>query len=138
MGNITIEQLLAGGGIIVAVAALGYKLWGGFKAAVSNAVAAQFKAVKESIGGLQTSIDSLDKKIDEVDKRVDRVNMQGCKNFLVRCIADFENEQPNNETEVERFWEQYAYYKDNGGNSYICHKVEALEMQGKIKRISAG
>ena len=137
MGNLTVEQILTGGGIIVGVAVLGYKLWGGFKTAVVNAVADQFETIKVSITGVQTSVDNLDKRIDDVDKRLDKVNMQGCKNFLVRCIADFENDLPNNETELERFWEQYDYYIDNGENSYVRHKVEYLESLGKIKRISA-
>lgn len=137
MGNITLDQILTGGGILVGLAVLGWKLWGGFKTAVANAVAAQFETVKKSITAIQTSIEDLDKRIDEVEKRIDKVNMQGCKNFLVRCIADFENGQPNNETELERFWEQYDYYRDKGENSYVRHKVESLEIQGKIKRIPA-
>ena len=135
MGNITIEQILTGGGILVGLAVLAYKMWGGFKTAVENAVASQFETVHKSISDVQISINNLDKRIDEVDKRIDKVNMQGCKNFLVRCIADFENGQPNNETELERFWEQYDYYIDHGENSYVRHKVESLEAQGMIKRI---
>ena len=141
MGNITLEQVLAGGGIVLGLAALGYKLWGGFKTAVGNAVGGQFagvkKELKESVDDIKSSIDDLDKRIDEVDRKIEKVNMQGCKNFLVRCIADFENDMPNNETELERFWEQYDYYIESGGNSYIRHKVNTLEKQGKIKRIPA-
>ena len=120
MGNLTIEQILTGGGILVAVAALAWKLWGGFKTAVSKAVADQFK--------------NLSKDIDDIKKQLKRVDMEACKNFLVRCISDFENDQPINETEVQRFWEQYDHYTTEGHNGYIMHKIETLEKEGRIKR----
>lgn len=120
MGNLTVEQILTGGGILVAAAALAWKLWGGFKTAVSNAVADQFKNLSEAI--------------DDINKQLKRVDMEACKNFLVRCISDFENDQPINETEVQRFWEQYDHYTAEGHNGYIMHKVETLEKEGRIKR----
>lgn len=119
MEHLTIEQLLAGMGIILALCGGAYKLWGGFKTAVSNAVETQFKNLSDSIAGIQNQL----KKVD----------METCKNFLVRCIADFENEQPINETELERFWEQYDHYIKEGHNGYIKHKVEILVGEGKIK-----
>ena len=120
MGDITINQILAGGGIIVGVAVLGYKLWGGFKTAVSNAVADQFAL--------------LSKSINDISSQLKKVDMEACKNFLVRCISDFENDQPINETEVQRFWEQYDHYVAEGHNGYIMHKVDLLEKEGRIKR----
>ena len=92
MGNITIEQVLAGIGIVIGLAAGGYKLWNGFKAAVEKAVADIFESLVNSVNDIKDQIDKLD--------------METCKNFLIRCISDFENDQPINETEVERFWEQ--------------------------------
>lgn len=127
-------------GVIVLTVGLGVgtkNLWSGFKETVKKAVSEQFGEVKDLIDDIRKSVDSLDKRIDDLDQRIDKVNMQGCKNFLVRCIADFENEQPNNETELERFWEQYDYYVGHGENSYVRRKVEQLEAQGKIKRIPA-
>lgn len=124
MGNLTVEQILAGIGIIIALCGGAWKLWGGFKTAVENAVSSQFKSLAESIEGINTQL-----------KRVD---MEACKNFLVRCIADFENEQPINETELERFWEQYDHYTKEGHNGYIKHKVETLVNEGKITHRRAG
>ena len=122
MGNITIEQVLAGGAIIVGLCALGYKAWSGFKLAVSSAVSTEFS--------------KLSKSIDEINEQLKKVDMEGCKNFLVRCISDFENEQPINETEVERFWEQYDHYVNEGHNGYIKNKVDQLVREGLIKRNS--
>lgn len=120
--NITIEQILAGIGILIALAGGGWKLWDGFKTAVSNAVAEQFK--------------NLSTAIDDISDQLKKVDMETCKNFLVRCISDFENDQPINETEVERFWEQYDHYINKGHNGYIKHKVEMLVREGRIKRNS--
>ena len=123
--NITIEQILGGIGIIVALGAGAYKLWQGFKTAVGNAVSEQFEALSGTICEIKTSLSDLEARINEVD-------MEGCKNFLVRCISDFEKNQPVNETELERFWEQYDYYLEHDGNSYIRTKVEKLKAEGKI------
>jgi hypothetical protein len=120
MGDITIEQVLGAGGIIVGLAVLGWKLWDGFKKAVTNAVADQFK--------------NLSKAINDINDQLKKVDMEACKNFLVRCISDFENDQPINETEVQRFWEQYDHYTAEGHNGYIMHKVSLLEKEGRIKR----
>lgn len=120
MENLTVEQVLGGALLLIAIAGAGYKLWGGFKTAVANAVADQFKQLSAAIA--------------DIDKQLKKVDMEACKNFLVRCISDFENDQPINETEVQRFWEQYDHYTAEGHNGYIMHKVETLEKEGRIKR----
>ncbi len=124
MGNLTVEQILAGGGILVALGVLAFNLWGGFKTAVEKAVSDQFENLAETI--------------TDIKKQLVKVDMETCKNFLVRCIADFENEQPINETELERFWEQYDHYIKEGHNGYIKHKVETLVRDGKITHRHAG
>ena len=75
-----------------------------------------FKSLLEPINN---SINSLSKKIDDVD-------MNSCKNFLVRFLADVEQGNVIDEIEKERFYEQYKHYVDLGGNSYIKDKVEKL------------
>lgn len=123
MDNLTLSQVLAGITIILAIGGGAWKLWCGFKAAVERAVSAQFESFAESIG--------------DIKKQLTKVDMETCKNFLVRCIADFENEQPINETELERFWEQYDHYVKEGHNGYIKHKVELLVREGKITHRTA-
>lgn len=73
-----------------------------------------------------------DEKIAPLDAKITRVDMESCKNYLVRCLADFENGTTISETEQERFWEQYEHYLAEGGNSYIKHKVEKLKAEGKL------
>lgn len=81
-----------------------------------------FKSLLEPINN---SINSLSKKIDDVD-------MNSCKNFLVRFLADVEQGNVIDEIEKERFYEQYKHYVDLGGNSYIKDKVEKLKKAGKL------
>ena len=81
---------------------------------------------------LEDQFDVINKEIQSLQSRLDNVDMESCKNFLVRCIADFENGENISETELERFWEQYEYYSTHGGNTYIAKKVQKLEQDGKI------
>lgn len=118
MGNLTLEQILAGGGILVALCALAYKCWNGFKVAVKNAVDEQFKTLTDAIAG--------------IDKRLDSVDMESCKNFLVRCLADLEKGEHMTETEKQRFYEQYDYYLKHDGNSYIREKVDKYKREGTL------
>ena len=73
----------------------------------------------------QTTMQGLDKKINQVD-------MESCKNYLVRCLGDFEHGKPLSEVEQERFWEEYRHYLEIGGNSYIERRVEKLKTDNKL------
>lgn len=71
-------------------------------------------------------------KIDDLTEKVDAVDKNSCKNYIVRCLADFERDESISETEKERFWEQYEHYQNIGGNSYVTRKVEGLKKEGKL------
>ena len=104
---------------LLLLGAVAYKLWGGFKIAVKNAVEESFKEIN--------------KTLTDIDTRLVKVDKEACKNFLVRCLADVENGSELTETEAERFWEQYDHYiKDLKQNTYIEAKVQKLKEQGKI------
>ena len=77
-------------------------------------------------------VEPVKKSIDEVDAKVSRVDMESCKNYLARCLADFDRDEELSETEKERFWENYEHYLENGGNSYIKHKVDKFISEGKL------
>lgn len=64
--------------------------------------------------------------------RINNVQLYSDKNFLVRFLADIEQGNKVDEVEKERFYEVYRDYKDLGGNSYIQHKVEKLQKEGKL------
>ena len=70
--------------------------------------------------------------IEDVQETVKRVDLESCKNYLARCLADFDRDETLSETEKERFWENYEHYISCGGNSYIKHKVEKLVSEGKL------
>ena len=103
---------------VLLLGAAGWKLWQGFKTAVTNAVSDQFKELTNAINGINT--------------RLDTVNMEACKNFLVRCLADIDRGDELTETEAQRFKEQYDYYLKHGGNTYIKDKYEKDKDAGKL------
>ena len=65
-------------------------------------------------------------------KRIDNVQLLSDKNFLVSFLARVENGLIIDEVEKERFYEVYKDYRELGGNSYIAHKVEKLQKEGKL------
>jgi hypothetical protein len=81
---------------------------------------------------LDDQFQAIDKEMQALQERMDRVDLEGCKNFLVKVISDIDNGDIIGETEQERFWEQYEYYKSLGGNTYISKKIEKLEHEGKL------
>lgn len=85
-------------------------------------------ATKWLANGLKPTND----KIDNLEKKLVNVDLNQCKNFLVRFLADVEEGNPIDEVEKERFYETYVHYKSLGGNSYIHDKVEKLKKAGKL------
>ena len=77
------------------------------------------KIIKEQFEPFQNSLDDLQETVEKVD-------MESCKNFIVRCLGDFENGNTISDIEQERFWEEYEHYLQAGGNSYVKHRVEKL------------
>ena len=72
------------------------------------------------------------KSIDDLKRNVESVDMESCKNYLVRCLGDFEHGNKLSDVEQERFWEEYEHYLMIGGNSYIKHRVEKLQAEKKL------
>lgn len=81
---------------------------------------------------LKADFDSLRSEVKALGERIDNVDMNACKNFLVRFLADVEHGNPIDEVEKMRFYEQYSHYSSLGGNSYIKDKVEKLRKDGKL------
>lgn len=80
----------------------------------------------------ETELKPINDKLDDMRNQIKTVDIESCKNYLVRSLADFESGQQVGETEIERFWEQYEHYTKQGGNSYIHRKVEQLKSEGKL------
>lgn len=119
MENITIGQIAAAVGIIVALII-------GFKTINDNVKGSLEKVFKEFMQPFSDKLDSIEKSVASIDKAT-------CKNFLVRCLADFEKGNYMSEIEVERFWEQYKHYtKELHENSFITEWTDRLKKEGKL------
>lgn len=118
MENITLGQ------IALAVA---------FVVGLATGMAYMHKLIKKWLtNALKSEFDGLNKKIDSLSKRIEEVDMEATKNFLVRVLADIEQDSPVDEVERMRFWEAFQHYSKHGGNSYIRDKVEKLQRSGKL------
>lgn len=83
------------------------------------------KMVTDAVTPLSEQISALERKQDESE--IARV-----KDFLVSFLARVERNQPVDEEELERFWENYDYYDQHGGNSFVHSKMEKLKKAGKL------
>lgn len=73
------------------------------------------------------------KELAEIRKDIRLLDKATCKNFLVRCLADFEKGNKLSDVEVERFWEQYDHYiNELHENTYIKEWTESLKKEGKL------
>ena len=109
---------------------------------VSGGVVAGF-ALKVGKKILDKSLKPFNDKIDKLEEnrkeqheetlsKIDDVKLYTDKNFLVRFLADVEQGNKIDEVEKERFYEVYKDYRGLGGNSYIQHKVDKLQKEGKL------
>ena len=84
-------------------------------------------ALKENFDRVDKRFDGLDKRLDGLEKRLDSVDTEKCKNYLVTFLAEAQRGEMKDETELQRFWEEYEHYQKLGGNSYIKNKLEELK-----------
>ena len=119
MENITLGQIAAGIALIVALIVGFRKINDTVKESIS-------KVFNELMQPFSDKLDSIEKSVANIDKAT-------CKNFLVRCLADFEKGNYMSEIEIERFWEQYNHYtKELKENSFIVEWTDRLKKEGKI------
>ena len=73
------------------------------------------------------------KRLDEIDRRLDTMDKETTKNYLVQFLSEVKRGEKINETERQRFYEQYHHYtEDLKGNTYIKTEVEKLQKKGLI------
>lgn len=75
---------------------------------------------------------TINASIEKLGNKIDKVDMEACKNYLVKCLNDWEIRDEISEIEKARILEQYEHYIKLGGNSYIKHRIEKLEAEGKL------
>ena len=86
-----------------------------------------------SIGVILAGVNAIfNKKLKPINTRLNEIEVSSDKNFIVRFLADIEQGNEIDEVERERFYEIYQRYKELGGNSYVSHKVEKLQKEGKL------
>ena len=93
-----------------------YAVYRGTRNGIRKLLAEEFKA--------------LNSRIDDMQKQMNELDLETCKNFLVRYLADVEKGAMTSEIEQQRFWEQYEHYKSKGGNTYIAEWVDKLKKKG--------
>ena len=81
---------------------------------------------------MEDEIKSIKENQVKHDERLNQLELSSDKNFIVRFLADIEQNNPIDEVEKERFYEIYQRYRELGGNSYVAHKVEKLQKEGKL------
>ena len=89
--------------------------WAGFAVMLCGSVAAIIKGVKKV-----------------VEKLLLPLSLDNAKNYLVPFLSKVERGEPCDEIELERFHEEYQFYTEHGGNSYIKSRVAKLQKEGKL------
>ena len=67
-----------------------------------------------------------------VEKLLLPLSLDNAKNYLVPFLSKVERGEPCDEIELERFHEEYTFYTNHGGNSYIKSRVAKLQKEGKL------
>lgn len=118
MGNLTLNDISAA--ILFLVALMGgiAYLHKSLKKFIGDLLKEEFKTIRDDIAGLKADLGVVD--------------MENCKNFIVRFLADVERGDFIADAELQRFWEEYQHYTTKGGNSYIYEWVERLKREGKL------
>ena len=89
--------------------------WAAFIVALGGSVAAIIKGVKKVM-----------------EKLLLPLSLDNAKNYLVPFLSKVERGEPVDEIELERFHEEFTFYVDHGGNSYIKSRVSKLQKEGKL------
>lgn len=106
--NITLSQIGAFLGLIAGIITSGGVI-----------IALMQKVLKKTI---KNELEPMSEKIENISNDVKTLDTNQCKNFLVRFLADVEQNNELDEVEKERAYEVYDHYtNDLKQNSYI-HK----------------
>lgn len=89
--------------------------WAAFVVALGGSVAAIIRGVKKAVEAIILPL-----------------SLDNAKNYLVPFLCKVERGEPVDEIELERFHEEYAFYIEHGGNSYVKSRVDKLKQAGKL------
>lgn len=89
--------------------------WAAFVVALGGSIAAIIRGVKKAVEAIILPL-----------------SLDNAKNYLVPFLSKVERGEPIDEIELERFHEEYAFYIEHGGNSYVKSRVDKLKQAGKL------
>lgn len=89
--------------------------WAAFVVALGGSIAAIIRGVKKAVEAIILPL-----------------SLDNAKNYLVPFLSKVERGEPIDEIELERFHEEYAFYIEHGGNSYVKRRVDKLKQAGKL------
>jgi len=89
--------------------------WAAFAVAICGSIAAIIRGVKKAVEAIILPL-----------------SLDNAKNYLVPFLCKVERGEPVDEIELERFHEEYAFYIEHGGNSYVKSRVDKLKQAGKL------
>lgn len=89
--------------------------WAAFVVALGGSIATIIRGVKKAVAAIILPL-----------------SLDNAKNYLVPFLSKVERGEPVDEIELERFHEEYTFYVDHGGNSYIKSRVDKLKQAGKL------
>lgn len=89
--------------------------WAAFVVALGGSIAAIIRGVQKV-----------------VEKLLEPLSLDNAKNYLVPFLSKVERGEPVDEIELERFHEEYTFYIEHGGNSYVKSRVDKLKQAGKL------
>lgn len=75
---------------------------------------------------------ALKQVIKPLEDKIDAYGTDNAKNYLVPFLSKVERGEPIDEIELERFHEEYEFYLQHGGNSYVKSRVDKLRKEGKL------
>ena len=89
--------------------------WAAFVVALGGSIATIIRGVKKAVEAIILPL-----------------SLDNAKNYLVPFLSKVERGESVDEIELERFHEEYTFYVDHGGNSYIKSRVDKLKQAGKL------
>lgn len=126
---IAVEDITAFISVVAGVITGGLVIFRFASSVVQKWIYNMLKPVNDKIDESNRSIMT---RLDTNAEEIKQMQLDQCKNFLTRYLADIERGVKLTEIELERFNDINTKYSNLGGNSYIHRKIDKLKEQGKL------
>lgn len=98
---------------------------------LAGAIGAIGVIYKAAMIAFSKALSSVNNKLDGLATKIDDADVARAQDYIVRFLADVEQDEPVSNEETKRFWENYDLYSVSH-NSYVHEKVEKLKKAGKL------